>query len=101
MLELVRRDTFEKEVAASYETWAALWGAQFGNVGESRQDAKATLLLSSGRDVQYWVGLALAFTNDTVRSRALADDLDKRFPEDTLVRFNLLPTLNAMLVKME
>jgi len=40
--------------------------------------------------------LALA-TGDSARARTLADDLDKRFPEDTIVRFNYLPTLRAQL----
>jgi ATP/maltotriose-dependent transcriptional regulator MalT len=41
--------------------------------------------------------LALAFSGDSARARTLADDLDKRFPEDTIVRFNYLPTLRAQL----
>ena len=32
-----------------------------------------------------------------VRAQTLADDLVKRFPEDTIVQFNYLPTLHAQL----
>jgi hypothetical protein len=42
-------------------------------------------VLSTGRDAHYPAALALAFAGDTVRAKTLADDLDKRFPEDTLV----------------
>ena len=34
---------------------------------------------------------------DSTRAQALADDLQKRFPEDTIVQFNYLPTLRAQL----
>ena len=40
--------------------------------------------------------LALAIAGDTPRAQAIADDLDRRFPEDTSVRFNYLPTLRAL-----
>ena len=33
---------------------------------------------------------------ESTRSRALADDLERRFPEDTSVEFSYLPTLRAL-----
>jgi predicted Zn-dependent protease len=50
---------------------------------------------SSGRDVQYGAALAFAYAGDDGRALALADDLNKRFPEDTLVQSNFLPILRA------
>jgi len=47
--------------------------------------------------VEYGAALALAFGGDTARAEALAEDLAKRFPEDTLVQFNYLPTIRAQL----
>jgi serine/threonine protein kinase len=87
----------EKEVAASYEAEAALREALFGNPPEAHQRAAAALALSSGRDVQNGAALALAFAGDAVRAQAPADDLGKRFPEDTVVQFNYLPTIHAQL----
>jgi tetratricopeptide (TPR) repeat protein len=87
----------EKETAAGYEADAALREALFGNAAEARQRAAATLGLSTGRDVQYGAALALALAGDVARTQALADDLGKRFPEDTIVQFNYLPTLRAQL----
>jgi eukaryotic-like serine/threonine-protein kinase len=49
------------------------------------------------RDVDYAAALALALSGDVVRSRALADDLTKNFPEDTSVQYMYLPTLRALL----
>ena len=56
----------------------------------------AALELSKGRDVEYAAGLALALSGDPSRSEALAGDLEKRFPEDTSVKLNYLPTLRAL-----
>jgi hypothetical protein len=56
----------------------------------------AALDLSTGRVVEYAAGLALAFSGDSFRSEALAGDLEKRFPEDTSVRFTYVPVLRAL-----
>ncbi len=87
----------EKETAASYEASAALREALFGHQVEARQRATAALELSTGRDVQYKAALALAFTGDAARAQVLANDLSKRYPEDTIAQVELLATLNAQL----
>jgi serine/threonine protein kinase len=87
----------EKETAAGYEAEAALREALFGNATEARQRAVAALGLSTGRDVQYGAALALALARDAPRAQALADDLGKHFPEDTVVQFNYLPTIHAQI----
>jgi eukaryotic-like serine/threonine-protein kinase len=87
----------EKEVEAGCEATAALWEAFYGNATEARQHAAATLAKSNGRDAQYAAALALAVIGDSARAQALAEDLQKRFPDDTVVRFNYLPTLHAQL----
>jgi eukaryotic-like serine/threonine-protein kinase len=87
----------EKEAAAGYGAGTALREALFGDAAKARQSATAALGLSTGRDVQYRGALALAFAGDAARAQALADDLAKRFPEDTVVQFNYLPTIHAQL----
>jgi class 3 adenylate cyclase/Flp pilus assembly protein TadD/predicted Ser/Thr protein kinase len=87
----------EKELAADYKAAAALWEAFFGNSSEARQHATATIVLSNGRDAFYVAALALAIAGDSARAHGLADDLAKRFPEDTIVQFNYLPTIRAQL----
>jgi predicted Zn-dependent protease len=47
--------------------------------------------------MNYGMALALAYAEDADQAQALADDLGKRFPEDTVVQFNYLPTLRAKL----
>ena len=87
----------EKEVAAEYQADAALREALFGNPAEGRQRATAALGLSNGRDVQNGAALGLAFAGDVSRAQSLTDDIDRRFPGDTVVQFNYLPTLHARL----
>jgi tetratricopeptide (TPR) repeat protein len=87
----------EKEAAAGYEAEAALREALFGNAAEARKRVAAALVLATGRDVQDGAALALAFAGDAARAQPLADDLAKRFPEDTIVQFNYLPRIHAQL----
>ena len=87
----------EKETAGGYQAEAALREAFFGNAAYARLQAAAALALSTGRDVKDGAALALALAGDAARAQALADDLAKRFPEDTVVQFNYLPTLHAQL----
>jgi serine/threonine protein kinase/tetratricopeptide (TPR) repeat protein len=87
----------EQEAAARYASLAALREALAGNADVARQKAAAVLGLSKGRDVEYAAALTLALAGDAAKSRMLADDLAKRFPVDTIVQFNYLPTLNAQL----
>jgi eukaryotic-like serine/threonine-protein kinase len=85
----------ETEAAATYLALSALREALFGNTVEARRRATLATERSTARDLQYGAALALMFGGDARRARALGDDLGKRFPEDTMVQFNYLPTLRA------
>ncbi|MBV8068388.1 MAG: tetratricopeptide repeat protein [Acidobacteriaceae bacterium] len=85
----------EKEAEAGYEADAGLREALLGNNGPARQRVASALSISKGEDVEYHAGLALSLTGDTPRALALAENLNTRFPEDTLVQFIYLPTLRA------
>lgn len=86
----------QREKAASYQAARAVWEAAYGNAAEGKKNAMAALNLSKGRDVEYAAGLALALSGDFSRSEALAGDLEKRFPEDTFVKFTYAPVLRAL-----
>jgi eukaryotic-like serine/threonine-protein kinase len=94
--ELVERST-QSESVAQHEIGAALREAFFGNVPAARRSAMAALQLSKDRGVEYGAAFALAVVGDSSQAQALANDLEKRFPEDTSVRFNYLPSLRALL----
>lgn len=53
------------------------------------------LELSKDREVEYGTAFTLALSRDSSQARELADDLERRFPEDTSVRFSYLPALHA------
>ena len=86
----------QREVAASYQAARAVWEAVYGNAAEAKRNTIAALALSDGRDVEYTSALALALSGDASRSRALANDLEQRFPEDTFARFTYVPVLRAL-----
>ena len=86
----------KRENAANFQTGAAVREALYGNAKEARAYATAALGLSHDRNVEYGAAFVRALTGDITGSQALAQDLDKRFPEDTYVRFTYLPTLKAL-----
>lgn len=87
----------QPERAALYQTGAAVREAIFGEGSAAVQDAMAGLALSKTRDVEYGTALALALSQDSLRSQTLAGNLERRFPEDTSVRWSYTPTLRAIL----
>jgi tetratricopeptide (TPR) repeat protein len=87
----------QHETAALFEVAGALREAWLGNAVDARRGAQAALDLSKGRDVEYGAAFAIALAGDEARARALAADLDRRFPEDTEVRFAYGPALRAVI----
>jgi serine/threonine protein kinase/Flp pilus assembly protein TadD len=87
----------QKETAATYLGLSAIRDALIYDSTRARERAAATLALSKGRDVQPLATLAYAFTNDSARAQSLADDLSKRFPQDTLVQSIYMPVIHAQL----
>lgn len=87
----------QPERAALFEVEAAVHEALLGNALEARRNAASALELSQGKDVQYGAAFALALSGDSSRSQALADQLEKLFPEDTSVRYSYLPELHALI----
>jgi DNA-binding winged helix-turn-helix (wHTH) protein/tetratricopeptide (TPR) repeat protein len=88
--------TGERERAGLWEIGAAVREAFFGNRAEARQRAGRALKFSRNREVEYGAAFALARSGEMAQAEALADDIEKRFPEDTSARFSYIPTLKAM-----
>ncbi len=87
----------QSEKAAMFDAGAAVREAFFGNIREAESLAKSALDISRSRDVEFGALFALALSGDLEQSRALASDLNKRFPEDTCVQFTYLPVSRAQL----
>ena len=64
---------------------------------EARQRAAAALKLSKDREVEYGAAFSFALSGDSAPAQELANDLERRFPEDSSVRFSYLPVLRARL----
>jgi hypothetical protein len=85
----------EKETAAGYEAEAAVREALVGNMRLAKQQVQAALALSTGKDVEAISAIALGLAGDSAQARRLSADLAKRFPQDTIVQFNYLPTIHG------
>ena len=87
----------QRERAGLWEAGAALREAFFGNNAAAAKRASAALTLSKDREAEYGAAFALALAGYSSSSLQLANDLEKRFPEDTSVRFSYLPALRSLL----
>jgi len=85
----------EKETAAAYQAESALREALVGNFAIAGEQAQTALAASTGKDVEAISATALALAGDAPRATRLASDLSTRFPEDTIVQFNYVPTIRA------
>ncbi|MEO5740176.1 MAG: protein kinase [Vicinamibacterales bacterium] len=85
-----------REAAAIYESAVAVWEALSGNQSAAKGRAANALKRSSSREVSYATGFALALAGEITRSESLANDLERRFPRDTVVRFTYVPALRAL-----
>jgi hypothetical protein len=66
-----------------------------GNMSQAKQQAQAGRALSTGRDVEVVSAIALGLAGDAAQATRLTADMAKRSPENTIVRFDDLPTIHA------
>jgi len=85
------------ERAGLWEAGAALREAFFGNNAAAAKKASVALTLSKDREAEYGAAFAFALSGYPSSSLQLANDLEKRSPEDTSVRFSYLPALRSLL----
>jgi Flp pilus assembly protein TadD len=85
------------ERAAVSQAAAGLREALFGNGAEAKRNAGVALKSSNARDVQFLSTLALAMVGDKERAVEFADAMKSRFPQDTVVQFNYVPTIYAQI----
>jgi Flp pilus assembly protein TadD len=84
-----------REGAAAYAAEAALRLVLFGDASRARSQAAAASQLSSGRDIQAVSAITLALTGDAAGAAKLADDLNKQYPQNTIVQSVYLPEIRA------
>jgi eukaryotic-like serine/threonine-protein kinase len=91
------RQSGQPERAALWEAGTAVREAVFGNAREAKDYATVALHLSNDREVEYGSALAFALSGEPKKAGQLANELAKRFPEDTSVQFSCLPVIRAEL----
>ncbi len=87
----------QPERVASFQSGAAIRDAFFDDKASAIRRAESALKLSHGRDVEYGAAFALGLAGELSRTKVLADDLEKRFPQDTAVKFIYVPELRALI----
>ena len=86
-----------KEIAAIWRANAALRDAELGQSSSARHGANGALGLSSERDVKIVAALTLARVGDASQAMALAEELRRDYPNNSLIKLYWLPTINAAL----
>jgi eukaryotic-like serine/threonine-protein kinase len=89
------RGAESNEAGALWRANAALREAEFGNAAAAQQAIAAALALAPGRDVKVLTALAWARAGDNTRAKAAAEQLEKDYAQDTMVKFYWLPTIYA------
>jgi tetratricopeptide (TPR) repeat protein len=83
------------ESAALFQSRAALIAAYIGNPREARSHVVLSQKLSANRLGEPFSALALALANNVTGAEQLCADLDRRWPEDSVVQHYWLPTIRA------
>jgi len=94
-IALAERDG-QKARAAIYYGTIAIFESFAGHEQQARLAATSALRLSNGRDSTYAAAFTLSRLGDRARAAELTAELQRRFPEDTSVQYNYLPTLRAI-----
>ncbi len=85
----------EKETAAEYLAHAAVRDALAGNMDFAKKGAQAALALVNTRQSAPLAAIAYGLAGDSAQAERLAADLTKRFPDDTIQKFNYVPMIRA------
>jgi len=84
-----------READALWQLAGALHEAELGDAQRARQQASAALAGNDGKNVRILAALILARSGDRQRAQALADQLVKEYPADTLVNDYWVPSIRA------
>ena len=85
----------DNETAAGYVLSAATWEIETGDRNKAVLGVTEALATADARSVQPGAALVLARAGQAPRAQAIAADLKKRFPLDTLINSLWVPTIEA------
>jgi eukaryotic-like serine/threonine-protein kinase len=84
-----------REAAALWQANAALREAEFGNSSAAKQTCEAAMALAPGKDVTTLSALAFARIGDAAAAEKKLQELAKKYPLDTELKFYWIPTIKA------
>ena len=87
----------EKETAAEYQGHNSVREALVGSLVSAKQDAQSAIAEANGKTGEGFSAIAFALAGDSADANRLADDLGKRFPQDTIIQTQYLPIARAAL----
>ncbi len=102
--ELIRRSAElsrrfgAKESESNVLSWMALTEANFGNAARAEALAEEALQLSAGKNALWNALVPLSMAGESEEAEALMQQLDERYPRDTLIQSGLLPQTRAVLL---
>jgi tetratricopeptide (TPR) repeat protein len=83
------------EVAAGYQVDAALLEALVGNFPAAQKALRDAGNVTTDRSVEGLAAIVWALSGDLAQAQNLADDLSRRFPDDSYVQFGSLPAIRG------
>ncbi len=86
-----------KGTTADTQAQLALMQAEVGNAANARELAATSSAQARARRNLEAVAIALAMTGDTSHPQAITDELDHRFPADTLLHQVGIPSVHALI----
>jgi ATP/maltotriose-dependent transcriptional regulator MalT len=84
-----------KASSAATQAGASVWDADYGDWESARSHASAALASTPGQAAKVLAALSLAEARDVARSEAIAAELNREFPNATLLNNIWLPTIRA------
>lgn len=91
------RQASRHDTEAQLQVAEAIPEALYGYPDIAKRQVKNALRLSKGRNVEYGAAFVMAMTGNSSEASKLVGDLTKRFPDDTLVQYDYVPTVQAAL----
>ena len=96
-VDVLARQSDQEQLSGLFDELAAISEALFGNEELAEKKTREVLSRSKSRDAEGLADIALALAHDENSAQSLADDLAKRFPGNTLMQTNYLPSARAQL----
>ncbi len=85
-----------QEGIAQQEAEVAVREALFGYPNQALRAAASANNVEFGKDAEFGAAIAFALAGDVLKATKIAADLERSFPEDTLVKLSICPTIRAL-----